>query len=89
MIDYVSSYIKTLLINVRFTSMRVRQMRNLCTEIYKTLSNLNPQYMQELHVWEELNQLIHKKTKWPKNSHSESGVIWFPKHQIWRVHTLE
>ena len=28
--------------------MRVRQMQNLCTEIYKTLSNLNPQYMQEL-----------------------------------------
>ena len=45
--DYVSSY-EILLINAGFTTMRVRQMQNLCTEIYKTLSNLNPQYMQEL-----------------------------------------
>ena len=45
--DYVSNY-ETLLINAGFTTMRVRQMQNLCTEIYKTLSNLNPQYMQEL-----------------------------------------
>ena len=30
------------------TTMRVRQMQNLCIEIYKTLSNLNPEYMHEL-----------------------------------------
>ena len=45
--DYLSSY-EILLINAGFTTMRVRQMQNLCTEIYKALSNLNPQYMQEL-----------------------------------------
>ena len=28
--------------------MRVRQMQNLCIEIYKTLANMNPPYMQEL-----------------------------------------
>ena len=30
------------------TTMHVRQVQNLCIEIYKTLSNLNPEYMHEL-----------------------------------------
>ena len=45
--DYTSTY-EELLINTGMASMRVRQMQNLCIEIYKTLSNLNPEYMQEL-----------------------------------------
>ena len=46
--DYYTSTYEELLINMGMASMRVRQMQNLCIEIYKTLSNLNPEYMQEL-----------------------------------------
>ena len=45
--DYVSNY-ETLLRDTEMSTMRVRQMQNLCIEIYKTLSNLNPEYMHEL-----------------------------------------
>ena len=45
--DYVSNY-ETLLRDTEMTTMRVRQMQNLCIEIYKTPSNLNPDYMHEL-----------------------------------------
>ena len=45
--DYVSSY-EVLLINAGFTTIRARKMQNICIEIYKTVSNLNPQYMWEL-----------------------------------------
>ena len=45
--DYLSSY-ETLLTSTGMTSMQIRQMHNLCIEICKTLSNLNPRYMQEL-----------------------------------------
>ena len=45
--DYNSSY-ETLLNTTEMANMRVRQMQNLCIEIYKTLANMNPPYMQEL-----------------------------------------
>ena len=45
--DYISTY-KNLLINTGMTSMQMGQMQKLCTEIYKTLSNINPRHMQEL-----------------------------------------
>ena len=34
--------------STEMANMRVRQMQNLCIEIYKTLANMNPPYMQEL-----------------------------------------
>ena len=45
--DHNSSY-ETLLNTTEMANMRVRHMQNLCTEIYKTLVNMNPPYMQEL-----------------------------------------
>ena len=45
--DYNSSY-ETLLNTTDLANMRVRQMQNLCIEIYKTLANMDPPYMQEL-----------------------------------------
>ena len=45
--DYVSNY-ETLLRDTEIITMPVRQMQNLCIEIYKTFSNLNPEYMHEL-----------------------------------------
>ena len=37
-----------LLNTTEMANMRVRQMQHLCIEIYKTLANMNPPYMQEL-----------------------------------------
>ena len=45
--DYNSSY-ETLLNATEMANTRVRQMLNLCIEIYKTLVNMNPPYMQKL-----------------------------------------
>ena len=45
--DYVSNY-EALLRDTGMTTMRVRQMQNLCIELHQTLSNLNPEYMYEL-----------------------------------------
>ena len=45
--DYETPY-EMLMRNTETTTMRVRQMQCLCVEIYKTLSDLNPKYMQEL-----------------------------------------
>ena len=45
--DYISTY-ENLLINTEETSMRMGQIRKLCIEIYKTLSNIDPRHMQEL-----------------------------------------
>ena len=45
--DYVSDYLKLLKAGVS-VSMKVRRMRYLCVEIYKTLNNLNPGYMKDI-----------------------------------------
>ena len=45
--DYVSDYLKLLKAGVS-VSMKVRRMRYLCLEIYKTLNNLNPGYMKDI-----------------------------------------
>ena len=45
--DYETPY-EMLMRNTETTTMRVRQMQNLCVEIYRTLSDLNPKYMREL-----------------------------------------
>ena len=45
--DYVSNYLKLLKASVS-VSMKVRRMRYLCVEIYKTLNDLNPGYMKDM-----------------------------------------
>ena len=40
--DYETSY-EVLMTNTETTAMRAKQMQTLCVEIYKTLSNLNPE----------------------------------------------
>ena len=45
--DYVSDYLKLLKASVS-VSMKVRRMRYLCVEIYKTLNDLNPGYMKDI-----------------------------------------
>ena len=45
--DYVSDYLKLLKASIS-VSMKVRRMRYLCMEIYKTLNDLNPGYMKDI-----------------------------------------
>ena len=45
--DYETSY-EMLMTNTETTTMRANHMHTLCVEIYKTLSNLKPKYMQDL-----------------------------------------
>ena len=47
--DYHSDY-STLLSKNEHVTMEVKQMRFLCTEIYKTLNGLNPNYMNKIFV---------------------------------------
>ena len=45
--DYISEY-ETFLANAAMTSLHICQIQNLRGEIYKTLSVLNPNYLQRL-----------------------------------------
>ena len=45
--DYGSSY-EDLLKNSGNPSMNLRRTRSLCKEIYKTIKNLNPEFMKNL-----------------------------------------
>ena len=45
--DYVSDYLKLLKASIS-VSLKVRHMRYLCVEIYKTLNDLNPGYMKDI-----------------------------------------
>ena len=47
--DYHSDYV-SLLLSTNSSTMEVRRMRALCVEIYKTLNNLNPDYMKDIFV---------------------------------------
>ena len=47
MISYETSY-EMLMTNTETATMRAKQMQTLFVEIYKALSNLNPEYMQDL-----------------------------------------
>ena len=47
--DYHSDY-STLLSKIKHVTMEVKRMRFLCMEIYITLNDLNPNYMNEIFV---------------------------------------
>ena len=47
--DYHLDYL-TLLSKSKHVTMEVKRMRFLCTEIYKTLNGLNPNYMNQIFV---------------------------------------
>ena len=54
--DYEVSYEKSLVKSDRAT-MNVNRLRTLCTEIQKTINNLNPDLMRELFSLRETNRL--------------------------------
>ena len=41
--------------------MNVNRLRILCIEIYKTINNLNPEFMRDLFSLRETSRLIRKK----------------------------
>ena len=58
--DYHSSY-ETLLHKSGKTTVNVRNLRNLCKEIFKSLNNLNPVFLKEIFYLEsnkESNRLV-------------------------------
>ena len=63
--DYHSSY-ETLLHKSGKTTVNVRNLRNLCKEIFKSLNNLNPVFLKEIFYLEsnkESNRLVWEKYK--------------------------
>ena len=58
--DYAISYEELLLKSGRAT-MNESRLRILCTEIYKTINNLNPEFMRDLFDLRETSRLIRKK----------------------------
>ena len=58
--DYEVSYEKSLVKSDRAT-MNVNRLRTLCTEIQKTINNLNPDLMRELFSFKETNRLAPEK----------------------------
>ena len=55
--DYEISYEELLLKSDRGT-MNVNRLRILCVKIYKTISNLNPEFMRDLFRLRETSRLI-------------------------------
>ena len=58
--DYEISYEELLLKSDRAT-MNVNKLRILCTEIYKTINNLNPEFMRDLFSLRETSRLVREK----------------------------
>ena len=58
--DYEISYEELLPKSDRET-MNVNRLRLLCIEIYKTINNLNPEFMRDLFSLRETSRLIRKK----------------------------
>ena len=62
--DYKISY-EDLLLKSDRTTMNVNRLRLLCIEIYKTINNLNPEFMRDLFSLRE--------TSWPIR---EFGIVY-------------
>ena len=60
--DYHSSY-ETLLHKSGKTTVNVRNLRNLCKEIFKSLNNLNPVFLKEIFYFKESNRPVREKYK--------------------------
>ena len=61
-IDYHSSY-ETLLRKSGKTTVNVRNLRNLCKKIFKSLNNLNPVFLKEMFYFKESNRPVREKYK--------------------------
>ena len=58
--DYVSSY-EELLPKTGKETMKVNRLRSLCIEIYKSINNINPTYMNELFKLRKTSRVVRSK----------------------------
>ena len=60
--DYKTSY-DDLLKKAGTSSMNVKRLRTLCTEMYKTVNDLNPNFMNEIFTLRQTNRPVREKYK--------------------------
>ena len=58
--DYEISY-KELLLKSDRATMNLNRLRMLCTEIYKTINNLHPEFMRDLLSLREISGVVREK----------------------------
>ena len=58
--DYEISY-KELLLKSDRATMNLNRLRMLCTEIYKTINNLHPEFMRDLFSLREISGVVREK----------------------------
>ena len=79
--DYSSSYEK-LLNDSNTSTMAIKRVHSLCTEIFKSLNNLNAPYTKGLFRWNLSTYSL-------RSSKSKSNDFWVAKHKIWRCSDVE
>ena len=60
--DYVSSY-EELLQKASKKTMKVKRLRSLCIEIYKSINNINPTYMNEIFKLRKTSRAVRSNYK--------------------------
>ena len=60
--DYISSY-EELLQKAGKETMKVNRLRSLCIEIYKSINNINPTYMNEIFKLRKTSRAVHSNYK--------------------------
>ena len=60
--DYVSPY-EELLQKAEKETMKVNGLRSLCTEIYKSINNINPTYMNEIFKLRNTSRVVRSNYK--------------------------
>ena len=60
--DYVSSY-EELLQKARKEIMKINRLRSLCIEIYKSINNIDPMYMNEIFKLKKTSRVVYSNYK--------------------------
>ena len=55
------NFIWRVVTRTRQSQINVNRLRILCAKIYKTINNLNPNFMRDLFSWAEANRLVREK----------------------------
>ena len=73
----------------KYFSMEVRRMRALCVKIYKTLNNLNPDYMKDIFVKPDGRHSSRRplSINVPRVHQATSGLssIWYEGVNLWNA----
>ena len=76
--NYDSSYESILKLAGKST-MNVNRLRSLCIEIFKTLNNINPAFMNEIFELKKANRAVRNQYK-PRSSCYKSSNLWSQKY---------